>query len=176
MVIDGALGSHYDKEAATNLKTQIIKEFQENQRLRKEIKQGQAGEPPETIVNETWDFFAHRIWEHTLAMEHTVQTRQQNMYWQTLSPQIKQLAEETSAAMLSLAGAVRSRQSPVQLIDLETTLNNVASQFNKFEQQINQVQKQDKSDSPIDELMRFFTFFYTMEEVGRKLLRMAKAL
>jgi hypothetical protein len=78
--------------------------------------------------------------------------------------------------MLTLAGAVRSRQSPVQPIDLETTLNNVASQFNKFEQQINQVHKQDQSDSPIDELMRFFTFFYTMEEVGRKLLRMAKAL
>lgn len=170
MVIQGALQNDYDREAANAIKTQLFTLFQESRALRKEIQQGQGGESNETIPEESWDFLVHRIWEHIATMEHIVITKKETHHWQTLADELNQLAQTSSAAMLSLAGAVRSRQKQLPLPKLEAALARATTEFTIVE----------STDStypfPVEPLLKFFTFFYTMEEVGRKLLRMAASL
>ncbi|MEH1937225.1 MAG: hypothetical protein V7L14_26675 [Nostoc sp.] len=52
---------------------------------------------------------------------------------------------------------------------MEVALTNAIEQLNRLEE----IKQQ---DYPMDEILRFFTFFYTMEEVGRKLQKMAGTL
>ncbi|MBH8565431.1 FUSC family protein [Nostoc sp. CENA67] len=169
LVVDCALTGNYDRPSVDVLKLNIINSLLAERELWQEVRQGQTNEPIETRVNEAWEFLIRRIWEHILTMEHTVLARQQDTFWQILSPQITQLAQETQKAMLSLATAVKSRQSHLSLPEMEIAIANATEQLNQL-QQIQQV------DYSIDELLRFFTFFYTMEEVSRKLQRMAAML
>ncbi|WP_341529489.1 aromatic acid exporter family protein [Nostoc sp. UHCC 0302] len=169
LVVDSAFTGNYDRPHVDALKIKIIGSLQKGRSLWKEVKQGQTNEPPEKQINEAWEFLIRRIWEHTLTMEHTVLARQQDIFWQILSRQITQLAQETQSAMLVLATAVKSGKSDISLSGIEVALT-------KATEQLNQLQEMKQQDYPMDELLRFFTFFYTMEEVGRKLQRMADML
>ncbi len=71
--------------------------------------------------------------------------------------------------MLLLATAVKSHQPSLPLSGMEVALTNATQQLNRLEE----IKQQ---DYPMDEILRFFTFFYTMEEVGRKLQKMAATL
>jgi len=170
LVIQGALSDTYDRDAANAIKVELFPLFQEGRSLRKEIQQGQAGESSETVLGESWDFLVHRTWEHIVTMEHIIITRQETHHWQTLAPELSQLAQTSSAAMLSLAGAVRSRQKNLPLPELEAALANATTEF------VERESAESTYPYPVDPLLKFFTFFYTMEEVGRKLLRMAASL
>jgi Aromatic acid exporter family member 1 len=193
LVMQGAFADTYDRTLPNQQKIRIITLLEKNRGLRKEIKQGLAGEPPETIISETWDFLIHRIWEHILTMEHTMIVRQQKMLWQMLSPELTQLAQDTSAGMIELAIAVKARHSSAGLPSLEAALNLATDRFNQLQitEQGDRLsypldhQKNDIVDKSLDngkkddlmhEILRFSTFFYTMEEVGRKLQRMADLL
>ncbi|MEI2583547.1 FUSC family protein [Scytonema sp. PRP1] len=169
LVVDGALTANYERPKAEAIKATIISSLQKGRGLWKEVRQGQTRESPEKQVNEAWEFLIRRIWEHILTMEHTVIVRQQDTFWQMLSPELTQLAQETRSAMLVLAHTVKSHKSHLSLPEIEVALTNATNQFNHLQG----IQMQ---DYPIDELLRFFTFFYTMEEVGRKLQRMADTL
>lgn len=169
LVIDCALTGNYDRPSIDVLKLTIINSLIAERELWQEVRQGQTNEPIETRVNEAWEFLIRRIWEHILAMEHTVLARQQDTFWQILSPQITQLAQETQNAMLTLATAVKSPQSRLDLPQIEIAIANATQELN----QLKEIQQKDYS---MDELLRFFTFFYTIEEVGRKLQRMAAML
>jgi uncharacterized membrane protein YccC len=169
LVIKGAFTETYDRATANELKIRIIALFQKNRGLWKEVKQGQAGESPERVVSETWDFLIHRIWEHVLTMEHTLLVRQQDHLWQALASELTKLAEETSSVMIALAMAVKDCSSQKSLLTLETALTDATAQFN-------QLHAHSLKEASMDELLRFSTFFYTMEEVSRKLIRMANTL
>ncbi|MBD2167958.1 FUSC family protein [Calothrix membranacea FACHB-236] len=169
LVVNCAFTGNYDRSHADALKISIIHSFGKGRELWKEVRQGLSNEPPEMRVNPAWEFLIRRIWEHTLTMEHTVLARQQDTFWQMLSPQLTPLAQETQNAMLSLATAVKSHQSQLSISEMEAILTNATEEFN-------QLKPTQHSDYPIDELLRFFTFFYIMEEVGRKLQRMAATL
>ena len=197
LVMQGAFADTYDRAAPSQQKIQVIVLLEKTRSLRKEAKQGLAGEPAEKLISETWDFLVHRIWEHILTMEHTVMVRQQKTLWQMLSPELTQLAQETSTGMIELAVAVKARSASTQLPPLETALNQATDRFNQlqingrsdpFDHQLDSQlsdSKNDladkslsngKKDDLMHEILRFSTFFYTMEEVGRKLQRMADLL
>jgi hypothetical protein len=169
LVVDGALTGNYDRPKADAIKATIISSLLKGRGLWKEVRHGQTRESPEKQVNQAWEFLVRRIWEHILTMEHTVLVRQQDTFWQMLSPQLTQLAQETRSAMLVLAHTVKSHKSHLSLPEIEVALTNATEQFNHLQA----IQMQ---GYPIDELLRFFTFFYTMEEVGRKLQKMADTL
>ncbi|RCJ37819.1 hypothetical protein A6769_11180 [Nostoc punctiforme NIES-2108] len=166
LVIDCAFTGNYDRPSVDVLKLTIINSLVAERELWQEVRQGRTNEPIETRVNEAWEFLIRRIWEHILTMEHTVLARQQDTFWQILSPQINQLALETQNTMLILATAVQSYQSHLALPDIEVAIANATEELN----QLKEVQQADYS---MDELLRFFTFFYTIEEIGRKLQKMA---
>jgi uncharacterized membrane protein YccC len=170
LIMQGALQNTYDRNAANEIKLQIFPLLQESRNLRQEIHQGQAGEPNATLIDESWDFLVYRIWEHIATMEHIVITRQDTHHWQTFTHELTQLAYTSSQAMLTLAGAVRSRQIRPSLPDLEAALDRATSQFTAIESSASTY------PYPVDPLLKFITFFYTMEEVGRKLLRLADTL
>lgn len=170
LVMQGALQNTYDRDAANDIKLQIFPLLQESRNLRQEIHQGQAGEPNATLIDESWDFLVHRIWEHIATMEHIVITRQETHHWQTFAQELTQLAQTSSQAMLTLARAVRSRQTSLSLTDLEDALAQATSRFTAIESSASTY------PYPVDPLLKFITFFYTMEEVGRKLLRLADTL
>ncbi|MEH2378714.1 MAG: aromatic acid exporter family protein [Nostoc sp.] len=169
LVVDSAFTGNYDRPRVDKLKTSIISSLTKGRSLWQEVRQGQTNEPPGKRVNEAWEFLIRRIWEHILTMEHTVLARQQDTFWQILSPQITQLALETKSAMLTLATAVKSHQPSLSLSGMEVAITNATEQLNRLEE----IKQQ---DYPMDEILRFFTFFYTMEEVGRKLQKMAGTL
>jgi hypothetical protein len=167
LVIDCALtGNKYDRTKVEPLKANINSLLHKAQDLWKEVRQGQTREPPEMRVNEAWEFLVRRIWQHILTMEHTVLVRQHDTFWQILSPQLTQLAQETKNSMLVLATAVKSRQPHVSLLGLEDAVTQATTQ-------LTHLQQFKQEDYPIEEILQFFTFFYTMEEVARKLQRMA---
>ena len=197
LVMQGAFADTYDRAMPNQQKIQIIVLLEKTRSLRKEAKQGLAGEPAEKLISETWDFLIHRIWEHILTMEHTIIVRQHQTLWQMLSPELTQLAQETSAGMIELAVAVKARHPSAGLPSLEVALIQATDRFNQL--QINRRSDSlhyplenklgDRKDDPTDmflgngkkddlmhEILRFSTFFYTMEEVGRKLQRMADLL
>jgi Fusaric acid resistance protein family len=189
LVVQGAFMDSYDRTVPNQQKLQIITLLEKNRSLRKEAKQGLAGEPPEKLISETWDFLIHRIWEHILTMEHTIIVRKQDILWQTLSPQLTQLAQETSTGMIELATAVKVRSSPILLPQLETALIQATDRLNQLqinqssdsfsyglENQLDHSLDHQRKDHLMHEILRFSTFFYTMEEVGRKLQRMANLL
>ena len=197
LVVQGAFTDTYDRAVPNQQKIQIIVLLEKIRSLRKEAKQGLAGEPADKLISETWDFLIHRIWEHILTMEHTVIVRQQKTLWQMLSPELTQLAQETSAGMIDLSVAVKARNSSAGLPPLEIALNQATDRFNQLQitersDRFNyQLENQfgdraiDSADNSSDnknkdclmhEILRFSTFFYTMEEVGRKLQRMAELL
>ncbi|GAA6615980.1 FUSC family protein [Scytonema sp. NUACC26] len=165
LVVDCAFTGSYDRATADELKISINSLLQQKNELWKEVRQGQTREPVETRINEAWEFLVGRIWQHILTMEHTVLVREQDTLWQILSIELSQLARETRSAMLTLADAVTSYKSHVFLPEIEVALTDATKRFNHL-QQLKQ------EDYPINEILRFFTFFYTMEEVGRKLQRM----
>lgn len=169
LVIECAFTGNYDHPRVDELKSTIISSFITGRTLWKEVREGQTNEPPEKRVNEAWEFLIRRIWEHILTMEHTVLARKQDTFWQLLSPQIIQIAQETQSAMIALATSVKSHQSSLSLSGMEATLINAT-------EQLNQLQDIKPQDYPMDELLRFFTFFYTIEEVGRKLQKMSDTL
>jgi uncharacterized membrane protein YgaE (UPF0421/DUF939 family) len=169
LVVDCAFTGNYDRPRIDVLKLNIINSLVAERDLWQEVRKGQTNEPIEKRVNEAWEFLIRRIWEHILTMEHTVLARQQDTFWQIFSPQITQLAIETQNAMLALATAVQSRQSHLALPDMEVAIANATKELNRLKE----IQQADYS---MDELLRFFTFFYTIEEVGRKLQRMAAIL
>ncbi|MBP5973874.1 FUSC family protein [Brasilonema sp. CT11] len=169
LVVDGALTGNYERSKADGIKANIISSLHKGRQLWKEVRQGQTRQPPEKQVNEAWEFLVRRIWEHILTMEHTVLVREQDTFWQILSPQLTQLAQETRSAMFALAHAVKSHQSHLCLPKMEVALTNASAQ-------LNHLQGIRHTDFPINELLRFFTFLYTMEEVGRKLQRMTNTL
>ncbi|ARV61066.1 hypothetical protein BZZ01_22780 [Nostocales cyanobacterium HT-58-2] len=169
LVVDGALTENYEHPKADTIKATILNSLQKMQELWKEVRQGQTREPPDKQVNEAWEFLLGRIWEHILTMEHTVLVQQEDIFWQMLLPQLTQLAQETRSAMLALADAVKSHESHLFLPKIEVALTNVSDQFNHLS-------STQHKDYPINELLRFFTFFNAMEEVGRKLQRMADTL
>jgi uncharacterized membrane protein YccC len=169
LVTNGALANTYDRARGNELKLTIINSFSKSRELWKEVRQGSSNKPAEAQINEVWEFLVHRIWEHILTMEHTILVRQQDTFWQMLAPYLNQLAQDTSTAMLELAAVVKSHKTAPTLNHLETTLSNAT-------EQVQQIQNQAQTEYPLDELLRFFTFFYTMEEIGRKLQRMAANL
>jgi len=169
LVVECAFTGNYDRPRVDKLKTSIISSLHKGRSLWQEVRQGYTNEPPEKRVNEATEFLIRRIWEHILTMEHTVLARKQDTFWQLLSPQITQLAHETESAMLILATAVKSHQPTLSLSGMEVALNNATEQLNRM----SEIRQQ---DYPVDELLRFFTFFYTMEEVGRKLQKIALTL
>lgn len=170
LVVQGAFHNTYDRDAANEIKLKIFPLLQESRTLRQEIHQGQAGESDITLVDESWDFLVHRIWEHIATMEHIVITRQEIHHWQTFADELTQLAQTSSQAMLTLAGAVRSRQTSLLLPDLEAALNQATTRFAAIESNASTY------PYPVDPILKFITFFYTLEEVGRKLLRLAGTL
>ncbi|MBD2503314.1 FUSC family protein [Anabaena azotica] len=169
LVVNCALTGNYDRASVDGLKLNIINSLLAERELWNEVRQGQTNEPIDTRINEAWEFLIRRIWEHILAMEHTVLARQQDNFWQMLSPQITQLAQVTQNAMLSLATAVKFPESHLSLPEIEVAIANAT-------QELNQQPEIQQTNSSMDELLRFFTFFYTQEEVGRKLQRMAALL
>ncbi|PSB26420.1 hypothetical protein C7B82_19810 [Stenomitos frigidus ULC18] len=169
LVMTGALTGAYDRPTVNALKLTIISSLQKSRELWKEVHQGQAGVPRERQVNETWEFLIYRLWEHILTMEHTILARQNDVFWQRLSPYLTQISQETTIALLALATAVKTHKTHLPLPNLETSLSEAT-------EQVQHLQNAKQMEYPIDELLRFFTFFYTMEEVGRKLQRMAGTL
>lgn len=169
LVISCAFTGTYDRSSVEALKLSIIASLRTARELWQEIKQGQTTEPPESQINPAWEFLINRIWEHILTMEHTVLARQQDTFWQMLVSQINDLAQETQTAMLTLAMAVKSSPAHISLPEIEVALNHAT-------EKLNQLPTLPPTSQEIDELLRFFTFFYTIEEVGRKLQRMAAML
>lgn len=166
LVMAGALTGEYDRQTVDALKLAIISSLQQSRALWKEVRGGQAGVLSVRPVNEAWEFLVRRLWEHILTMEHTILARQQDTFWQRLSPYLTQLSQETTIALLALATAVKAHSTHLPLPNLEISLAQAT-------EQVQHLQRTEQTDYPIDELLRFFTFFYTMEEVGRKLQRMA---
>ena len=169
LVMAGALTNEYDRPSVNTLKLTIIASLTKSRELWREVHQGQAGVPREMQVNETWEFLVHRLWEHILTMEHTILARRHDVFWQLLSPYLTQLSQETTIALLELATAVKTHKTHLPLPNLETSLAQAT-------EQVQHLQNNGQTEYPIDELLRFFTFFYTMEEVGRKLQRLAGTL
>jgi uncharacterized membrane protein YgaE (UPF0421/DUF939 family) len=169
LVMNGALTNHYDRTHADALKTTLVSSLRKERELWKEVRQGAHHTLSEIQINEVWQFLIHRIWEHILTMEHTIIVRQQDTFWQVLSPQLTHLSQETSNSMLALATAVKLHKTHLSLPEMDIALNRATEKLNHLQD----VQQQ---EGLMDELLRFFTFFYTMEEVSRKLQRMATTL
>lgn len=169
-VTDAALGrQQYDREAGKEIKDKIIALLQQGRSLWAEARRENATGISANSVNDVWEFLIRRIWEHILTMEHTVLTRKQDQYWQMLAPHIEQLADISSTTMLELATAIKTNRANLPLSALEDCLE-------KTTHQINSLQNAKQDEYSIDELLRFFTFFYTMEEIGRKLQRIGSDL
>ncbi|QLE55275.1 aromatic acid exporter family protein [Nostoc sp. TCL26-01] len=166
LVIECALTGTYDRQSVDALKITIITSLRTSRELWQEVKQGQTNESSETQLNEAGEFLIRRIWEHILAMEHTVLARKQDTFWQMLSPQITALSNETQNSLLTLAMAVKSRETHISLTEIDVALFQATKE-------LEQLKTIPQTDYSIDELLRFFTFFYIMEEVARKLQRMA---
>jgi hypothetical protein len=169
LVMGGAITGHYDRAEADALKLTLTNSLRKGRELLQEVRHGQPNELADMQIDGAWEFLIRRIWEHILTMEHTIIVRQQDVFWRVLSPQLTQLSQETSNSMLALATAVKLHKTRLSFSDLDIALNQAT-------EKLNHVQEVQYTHGLIDELLRFFTFFYTMEEVSRKLQRMANTL
>jgi uncharacterized membrane protein YccC len=169
LVVDGYFSGNYDRSIADAHKNKIIASLQKSRELWREVKQGQGEALREILVDEAWEFLVRRIWEHILTMEHTLLARRQGIFWQDLSFYIDRLSQETSKVFLELAKAIKFCTLNIVLPELDDAIVEATQQFEQFSTTTRQ-------NNSIDELLRFFTFFYTLEEIGRKLQRMANSL
>ncbi|TYQ30335.1 FUSC family protein [Pseudanabaena sp. UWO310] len=157
----------YDRTVANEYKIEIIDLLLKIRELWKEVKQAHQNEL--LHIDPAWEFLLRRVWEHVLTMEHIVLVRQPHPIWQELTLSMQQLACESSAIFHNLAKAVKIHQTDVSVIALESVLTETTDN-------LQQLQIIREMTSTTDELLRFFTFFYTVEEVGRKLQRMVDTL
>ncbi len=167
MVMQCYITGNYDRTIADEHKIKTIDSLLKARELWQEVKQGQQEEL--LHIDPAWQFLVRRIWEHVLTMEHTVIVRQPHSIWESLTSPINQLAQETSFALKELSQAVKDQKTHVSLLALENALTEATNH-------LHQLQEIKEMDTPTDELLRFFTFFYTIEEVGRKLQRMSDTL
>jgi uncharacterized membrane protein YccC len=158
-----------EEESVTLLKSKLISLLQESRELWSEVKKDQGSESSEIKINAAWEFLIRRLWEHSLMIDHSalVKRRYQDTFWQRLIPELQQLAKATSAALQQLAIALKTGKHCVAIPDLEAALTAAT-------EQLDHLQNSEQASYSTDELLRFFTFFYTLEEIGRKVLRMAE--
>jgi len=170
LVTKAALKDKYNRSTAEVLKGQIINSLQKERALWKEIQEGYSGEPVKEQIDEVWEFLVNRVWEHILTMEHTILVRENDRLWQNLSPHLTYLAQETSTAFLELSTAIKIRAHHFPLPLLEDTLLRADKEI------LLQENFRQGDEQSLNDLLRFFTFFYTMQEVGRKLQKMSNQL
>jgi uncharacterized membrane protein YccC len=167
LVMNCYLTGTYDRTVADEYKIKIIDLLLKIRELWKEVKQSQQNDL--LHIDPAWEFLMRRVWEHILTMEHTVLVRQPHPIWEELIPTMQQLAQETSDTFNELAKAVKAQQTNVSVLALEKVLTETT-------ENLQQLQIIKEMSFPTDELLRFFTFFYTVEEVGRKLQKMVDTL
>jgi hypothetical protein len=157
-----------DEQAVNALKSRMVSLMPESRELWKEVKQSTLDGPPEISINPSWEFLIRRVWEHVLMMEHSalVKRKHQDTFWKQLEPELRQLSVVTIEAFQKLRSALQTSTSQPDISELEPVLNTATAK-------LDQLQQFDHAEYPISELLRFFNFFYTLEEVSRKLLRMA---
>jgi hypothetical protein len=158
-----------DDKKVNKLKAKMIVLMPESRELWKDVKQGQLHESPELSINNEWEFLVRRIWEHILMMDHSslAKRKYNDTFWLKLKPELEQLRAETQTAFVQLSDSLVIPDRPQDLTGLDTALTTATRQLDKL-------QHTDHTDYEISELLRFFNFFYTLEEVGRKLRRMAE--
>ncbi len=170
LIMEAALTGEYKKSQAESLKVQIISSFQNERILWKEIKQDPSGKLSQDQVELELGVLIRRIWEHMLTMEHTILTRENDRLWQNMSYHLTYLSWETSAALLELSTVIKMKVHQLFLPKLDDALFKANDRL-----------QSEKLVLPYDEislndLLRFFTFFYIMQEIGRKLNKMANLL
>lgn len=156
----------YQEETINSLKVKIIKSIRESEPLWQEAKKEQSGEP---WVDETWEFLVRRLWEHVSTMNHAALDRQEDTFWQGVGSHLTELAQMTSMSFAKLNEAVAAKHRYLVLPDLDRTLY----EANERLEHLQKVASRSHS-YPVAELLRFASFFYSMEEIARKLKKMGE--
>ena len=102
-------------------------------------------------------------------MEHAALVRDKDTFWQELLPELTQLSLVTSLAFNNVAEAMVEKDCRLPIPKLNEAVSAAT-------ERLNQLQKEEKSNYSLDELLRFFTFFYGMEEIAQKLQKLASRL
>jgi uncharacterized membrane protein YccC len=167
LVFDCYITNEYRSKAIADLKIQIVDSIRRSEQLWQEA----IGEQHRKLwVDETWEFLLQRLWEHIKTMDYVAETkRADDTFWLGLQPELKNLAEATSVGFNALAEAVRTQNSRPQMPNLDQVLQAAT-------QQLDQLQSHPEAVYSAAELRRFFSFFYSMEEIAKKLKRMSAGL
>lgn len=169
IVFDCYITGDYQTEAINDLKQKIIDYLQQSRELWKEVKKEPVSNQKSLLFDETWEFLTRRIWEHISVMEHAALVRDKDTFWQELLPELTQLSLVTSLAFNNVAEAMVEKDCRLPIPKLNEAVSAAT-------ERLNQLQKEEKSNYSLDELLRFFTFFYGMEEIAQKLQKLASRL
>lgn len=166
LVFECYITGEYRRKAVMDAKTPIIQSLRTAEKLWQEAKREQPGK---LWVDETWEFLLRRTWEHVLTMDYAADSNQRDTFWQGIEPELNDLSEAIVQSFQQLAEAVATQNSRPQLPDLDAALSNAI-------QRLDQLQGQGDACYHPAELRRFFSFFYSMEEIVKKLKRMSNGL
>lgn len=159
IIFNSYITGEYQQETINKLRLEILLPLRESEKLWSEAKKEQSGE---CWVDETWEFQFRRLWEHILTMNHAALDRQEDTFWQGLTPQLTELTQLTSMSFNKLAEAVANKKSFLILPNLDQALHAAT-------QQVEQLQKIAGHNYSVEETLRFASFFYSMEAIAIKL-------
>jgi len=169
IAFDCYISGIYQPETTHALKEEIIEIFRQIRELRKELKTEHPLNQENLLSDEICDFFIRRIWEHILTMDYAASVRNEDKFWKELSPQLTQLSLMTSLTFNNIVDTMAEKNYHLPLPNLDEPILATT-------ERLNQLQKEDNSDCSVDELVRFFAFFYSMEEIAQKLQKLASRL
>jgi hypothetical protein len=111
--------------------------------------------------------YEEKIIEYISAMDDAIQNTQKDTFHLKLEPQLTTLAQTTATAFSRLAEAMTDRRHQIQLLELNSAVIAVDGQLFAL-------RKEGVSQShPLDEIMRFYSFVYSMKETVKYLQNMA---
>ncbi|HEY9659513.1 MAG TPA: FUSC family protein, partial [Allocoleopsis sp.] len=167
LIVECYITGEYRTKAIADQKARLIELIRVSEKLWQEAI---AEHHRKLWVDETWEFLLRRTWEHILTMDYAAERRREgDTFWKGMEPQLIKLSEVTQTSFEQLADAVANHKSQPDLPDLDQSLREATQQLDTLQTH------PDACYSPA-ELRRFFTFFYNMEEIAKKLVRMRTGL
>ncbi len=166
-LVDSYLKGDYQDATIKHLHMHIKKTFLQNRDLLKESLKEPAKTASEDQILTSLMIDEEKIIEHISAMDEAAQNTEGDTIHLKLVPQLAELAQETATAFSRLAEAMTARQPQPQVPELNSAVVAV-------DEQLFALRKVGASQShPLDEIMRFYSFVYSMKELVKNLQNIA---
>jgi uncharacterized membrane protein YccC len=167
LLVDSYLRVDHQQTTIDNIRIQIKQTFHRNHDLLKESLEELAKTPSEDQALTALMTDEERIIDHILSIDEATQNTQGDSFYLKLAPKLTELAQRTTTAFSQVAEAITTRQSQLQIPDLNSALTAV-------DEQLLALRKEAVSyNHSLDEIVRFYSFVYNMKELAKDIQNMA---